>query len=274
MRDLGYVEGENILIDTRFAEGKLERLSDLAVELVNQNVDVILGESTVATLAAQRATRTIPIVMVAGDAWGSGVVTNLARPEGNTTGLNLMSSELVGKQFGLLKDLIPNVPGVAVLWNPANQILGPPQLRAAEAAAQTLGLRLQVYGARDPAEFESAFAAMTHARTEALVVLADVMLIVERKQLAKFAANARIPAIYGLRDHAEAGGLIAYGFSMPDVCRRASIFVDKILKGAKPSELPIQQPTKFELVINLKTAKALGLDIPDKLLALADEVIE
>jgi putative tryptophan/tyrosine transport system substrate-binding protein len=274
LRDLGYVEGETILIDTRFAEGKLDRLADLAAELVSRNVEVILSESTVATRAAQRVTSTIPIVMVAGDAWGAGVITNLARPEGNTTGLNLMSSELVGKQFGLLKELIPSMLRVAVLANPANQILGPPQLRAARAAAQSLGLHLQVYEAQEPTEFEATFAAMARDQAEALIVLADVMFIVERKRVAEFAGKARIPAIYGIRDHAEAGGLVAYGFSMPDVCRRAATFVDKILKGAKPSELPIEQPTKFELVINLQTAKALGLSIPEKLIALADEVIE
>jgi len=272
--DLGYVEGRNITIERRYAEGKWERLPDLAADLVRLKVDVIVAAPTPAIHAAKQATRTIPIVMaISGDPVGTGLVASVARPGGNITGLSIMTSELVGKQLALLKEVVPNVSRVAVLWNPANP-LGTPQLREAKAAAPALAVQLQVLPVRAPSEFESAFAAMTRARAGALLVLPDAMFGVNRPQLADLAAKSRLPAMYGLRELVEAGGLMAYGPHYADVFRRAATYVDKILKGAKPGDLPVEQPTKFELVINLKTAKALGLTIPPSLLQRADQVIE
>ena len=274
LRDLGYVEGKNIRIEVRFAEGDYDRVPDLAAELVRLKVDIIVAYSTVATRAAQNVTRSIPIVMSGVvDPVTTGLVAGLGQPGGNVTGLSLMAPELVGKQLQLLKELVPKVSRVAVLWNPANAS-GRPQLREAETAARVLGLRLQPLEARGPDELDRAFAAMTRERAGGVIVLVDGVLIDSRIQIARLAEKTRLPAVYGLREHAEAGGLMSYGASPADLNRRAAIFVDKIHKGAKPATLPVEQPTKFELVINMKAAKTLGRAIPRSLLQRADQVIE
>jgi putative ABC transport system substrate-binding protein len=273
LRDLGYVEGQSIIIEYRWAEGQYERLPDLATELVRLKVDVIVAVA-VAVRAAKQATQTIPIVMAsADDPVATGLVASLARPGGNITGLSIIAHDLVGKQLQLLRDLVPNVSRVAVLWNPANRSHGP-QLREAETAAQALGAQLYPLEAQGPGEIDRAFATMTRERVGALLVLLDSMLLFQRERIADLAAKNRLPALYGLRWHAEAGGLMSYGANQLVQTRRVASYVDKILKGAKPGDLPIEQPTKFELVINLKTAKALGLTIPPALLGRADEVIQ
>jgi putative tryptophan/tyrosine transport system substrate-binding protein len=274
LRELGYVEGQNIAIESRWAEGKYDRYPALAADLVRLKVDVIVPVGGAATQATQQATRTIPIVMsVVIDPVGSGLVASLARPGGNVTGLTIMASDLVGKQLELLKEVVPKVSRVALLWNPDNPGSAP-QLRQAEAAARALGVRLQPLEARDPQEIDSAFAAMTRERAGALVILADSIFLNQRRQIAELAAKRRLPAVFGNGEHAEAGGLMAYSANLLDLERRAATYVDKILKGAKPADLPVEQPSKFELVINLKTAKALGLTIPQSLLGRADEVIQ
>jgi putative ABC transport system substrate-binding protein len=274
LRELGYVEGRNIAIESRWAEGNYDRYPALAADLVRLKVDVIVAVGGRATQDAQQATTTIPIVMsVVIDPLGSGLVPSLARPGGNVTGLSLMAPDLVGKQLQVLKEVVPKVSRVALLWNPDNPGSAP-QLREAEAAARALGVRLQALEARAPQEIDSAFAAMTRERAGALVVLGDAILLNQRRQIAELAAKRRLPAVYALREHAEAGGLMGYSANPLDLERRAATFVDKILKGAKPADLPIEQPSKFELVINLKTAKALGLTIPHSLLLRADEVIQ
>jgi putative ABC transport system substrate-binding protein len=271
---LGYVNGQNIAIESRWAAGKYERLPDLAAELVRLKMDIIVTAAVPAIRAAKDATSTIPIVMASVvDPVATGLVASFARPGGNITGLSNMSPELVGKQLEMLKGLVPKVSRVAILWNPTN-LGNAPLLRAAEVAARTLGLRIQPVEARGPREIDSAFAAMTKDGAGAVVVLVDVMLSNERTRIANLAATRRLPAVYVLPEHVEAGGLMAYGPNVSDLFRRAATYVDKILKGAKPAELPIEQPTTFELVINLKTAKALGLTIPPSLLLRADQVIE
>jgi len=274
LRELGYVEGQNVAIESRWAEGKDDRFPALAADLVRSKVDVIVTQSGAATQAAQQATRTIPIVMaLSNDAVGSGLVASLARPGGNVTGLTVMVPDLAGKQLQLLKEVVPEVSRVALLTNPANPASAP-FLREAEAAARALGVRLQTLEARDPQEIDSAFAAMTRERAGALVVLTDSIFTNQRRQIAELAAERRLPAVYGNTEHAEAGGLVAYGANFLDLERRAATYVDKILKGAKPADLPVEQSTKFDLVINLKTAKTLGLTIPASLLSRADEVIQ
>jgi putative ABC transport system substrate-binding protein len=275
LRELGYVEGQSVAIEYRFAEGKAERLPDLAKELVRLKVDVIVTVGGVPSAqAAQRATKAIPIVASgAADPVAAGLVASLARPGGNITGPTIISHELVGKELELLREVVPKVSRVAVLWNPTNPG-NVTQLRGAEAAARTLGMRLQPVEARGPGEIDRAFAAMARERAGALLVLLDAMFLDQRERIAGLAAKNRLPAVYGLRRHVEAGGLMAYGANLFDLIRHPAIYVDKILRGAKPADLPIEQPTKFELVINLKTAKALGLTIPPSLLGRADEVIQ
>ena len=274
LRELGYVEGQNVAIESRWAEGKDERYRDLAADLVRLKVDVIVAVGGAATKAAQQATTTIPIVMsLANDPLGSGLVTSLARPGGNVTGISLMAPDLVGKQLGVLKEMAPKVARVALLRNPANPAITQ-QVREAEAAARTLGLQLQTLAARTPQEIDSAFAAMTRERAGALVVLTDSIFTNQRRQIAELAAERRLPSIYGNPEHAEAGSLVAYGANFLDLERRAATYIDRILKGAKPGELPIEQPSRFELIINLKTARALGLTIPPSLLLRADRTIE
>jgi putative ABC transport system substrate-binding protein len=279
LRDLGYVEGRNLVIEYRSAEGKRERLPALVTELVTLKVDVIVteGGNTVVPLAAKQATRTLPIVFAsAADPVGSGLVTSLARPGGNVTGLSGLSTELVGKRLELLTQAVPGVGQVAVLWLPGvyGERTEKEMLTGAEVAARGLGVRLQFVEARGPADFDRAFSDMTRARAGALTVLPSNMFTRERRRLVDLAAKHRLPAVYPLREYVDAGGLMSYGASLTDSCRRAATYVDKILKGAKPGDLPVEQPTKFELVINLKTAKALGLTITPSLLQQADQVIE
>ena len=275
LRDLGWVEGQNIVIEGRWAEGRYDRLPDLAAELVRLKVDVIVANPTPAAAAAKKATGTIPIVIISvGDPVGQGFITSLARPGGNVTGLSYsVGLEITGKQLELLKETIPKVRRVAILTNPGN-LSHALSIREAKVAARSLGVQLQLLEARGPNEFDDAFAAMARERVGALLVVADSMFILHRARLADLAAKSRLPAAYSLRDHVEAGGLMSYGPSLLDNFRRAATYVDKILKGAKPADLPVQQPTKFELVINLKTAKALGLTIPQSLMVRADEVIQ
>ena len=272
--ELGYVEGQTIAIESRWAAGKYERLPGLAAELVRLKMDVIVTAAVPAIRAAKEATSTIPIIMaVVVDPVATGLVASLARPGGNITGLSIMTPELVGKQLEMLKEVVPKASRVAVLWNPANPG-NAPQLRAAEVAARTLGVRLQPLEARGPREIDSAFAAMTKEGASAVVVLVDVVFIDQRTRIADLAATRRLPSVYGLPESVEAGGLMAYGPSYLYNYRRAAVYVDKILKGANPADLPVEQPTKFELVINLKTARTLALTIPQSLLLRADEVIE
>jgi putative ABC transport system substrate-binding protein len=274
LRELDYTEGQNVVIESRWAEGKYERLPGLATELVRLKVDVIVTYAPPAIQAAKRATATIPIVMAGViDPVATGLVTSLARPGGNVTGLSLMAPELVGKQLEILKEVAPMVSRVALLGNPANAG-NAPQVRHAQDAARTLAVRLQIVEVRGPGDIDRAFAAMTLERAGAVVVLVDALLLDHRTRIADLAARHRLPSVYGLPDHAEAGGLLMYGGSDRDRFRRAAAYVDKILKGARPGDLPVEQPTTFELVINLKTAKALGLTIPPSLLQRADQVIE
>jgi putative ABC transport system substrate-binding protein len=275
LRELGYVEGQNILIEGRFYGDQTERLSALAAELVQLNVDVIVAGSTPAPEAAQRATSTIPIVMANhADPVRSGLVASLARPVRNVTGLSLLAPELVGKQLQLLKEAVPGISRVAVLSQPTiptHALL----LREAEVAARSLKVQLQVLEARAPSDFASAFSAMTKDRAGGLIVLAGgAMFFNHRTRIVELAAQSRLPAIHPRKEYAEAGGLMAYGGNLRESFRRAATYVDKILKGAKPGDLPIEQPTKFEFVVNLKTAKALGLTIPPSVLLRADQVIQ
>jgi putative ABC transport system substrate-binding protein len=277
LRDLGYGEGRNVVIEYRSAEGKLERFPALAAELVALKVDVIVAANTRAALAAKQATRTLPIVFsTAVDPVTSGLVTSLARPGGNVTGLSNLAPELVGKCLELLKQAVPGVSRVAVLWQPGGygERTEKDMLKEAEVAARALGVRLQFVEARGPENFDRAFSDMTRARANALTVLTSVIFVSERRRLVDLAAKNRLPAVYPGREFVDAGGLMAYGSDLADLNRRAATYVDKILKGAKPGDLPVEQPTKFELVINLKTAKALGLTIPPSVLGRADEVIQ
>jgi putative ABC transport system substrate-binding protein len=275
LRELGYIEGRNIVIEYRFADGKFDRLGALAAELVQLNVDVIVSLVTQASLAAKNATSTIPIVIVSvGDPVGAGLVASLARPGANVTGNSGMTTEVIGKGLGLFKQTVPNVSPVAVMWNPDNVVYQGQILRETEVAARTLNIQLQMFGARGPDEFDRTFGAITSARAASLLVLPDPVFSAHTARIAAFADESRLPALYGLREHAAAGGLMAYGPNYADLYRRAASYVDKILKGAKPADLPVEQPTKFEFVINLKTATTLGLTIPPGVLAIADEVIE
>ena len=277
LRDLGYVEGRNLVIEYRDAEGKPERFPALAAELVALKVDVIVAGGTPLVLTAKQATKTIPIVFAtAADPVGSGLVTSLARPGGNVTGLSVLLPELVGKRLEQLKQAVPGVSRVAVLWQPGghDERTDKDILKEAEVAARALGVRLQFVEARGPTDFDRAFSDMTRARADAVTVQSTNIFFIERRRLLALAAKNRLPAMYLVREFVDAGGLMSYGPNVADLFRRAAIYVDKILKGAKPADLPVEQPTKFELVINLKTAKALGLTIPPSLLARADEVIQ
>ena len=275
LRELGYVEERNVAIEWRFADGKPERLPALAAELVALKVDIIVTPNPAGTQAAKEATTTVPIVMLqVADPVRSGFVASLARPGGNITGLSATAGpEMVGKRLDLLREVVPKVSRVAVLRNPTNPDAAD-LLTQLERAARALGLRLQVLDVRVPSELDSAFAAMTTDRAGALLLLADTMFFLHRARIASLAVKARLPTVSSARVETEAGYLMTYGLSGTYVFRRAAVYVDKILKGTKPADLPIEQPTKFELVINLKTAKALGLTIPPSLLARADQVIE
>jgi putative ABC transport system substrate-binding protein len=277
LRDFGYTEGQNITIERRFADWKLDRLPDLAAELVRLKVDVIVASSTPPARAAKQATSTIPIVVVAmGDPVGDELVANLARPGGNVTGMTSLGSELVAKRLGLLKQILPARSRVAALWHPAaygEHAMGE-ILKETELAAQAQKLELQLVPASGPNDFDGAFSAITSARADAVVVLPSPMLFGERERIVELAARSRLPAMYQAREFVDDGGLASYGANFADLFRRSAIYVDKILKGTKPADLPVERPTKFEFVINLKTAKTLGLDVPSQVQQLADEVIE
>jgi len=277
LRERGYVEGQNLVIEYRSADGKIERLPGLATELARLKVDLIAAGSTPLARALQQATTTIPIVAaVMGDPVGDGLVASLARPGGNITGLTFLGPELVPKRLELLKEALPKLSRVAVLWNPGafGEQTMRDMLKGTEAAARALGVQLQLVGVRGPDEFDRAFSTMTRDRAEALVVFPSPALFNERRRIVDLATKHRLPSMSVAREFVEIGGLLSYGASITDLLRRAATYVDKILKGAKPADLPVEQPTKFELVINLKTAKALGLTIPPSLLGRADEVIQ
>ena len=274
LREHGYIEGQNLTLEERWAEGRSERFPELVGELVRLKAQVILTVSLPAALAAKSATTTTPIVFIAGDPLGSGLVASLARPGGNLTGLSIsLGEDFSGKWLELLKEALPKATRVAVLWNPTNPA-NAAYLTVLRGAAQKLGVKLQSAEVREPGGFDSAFSSMSAERAQALVVVVDPLTVRYRGRIAELAAKNRLPAMYGFREFADAGGLMAYGANVADLCRHAATYVDKILKGAKPADLPIEQPTTFELVINLKTAKALGLTIPQTLLQRADQVIE
>ena len=272
LRELGHVEGKNVLFEYRWAEGDRERFAEMAADLVRQHVDVLVASSQAAALAAQRATRTIPIVMVnASDPVEAGLVASLVRPGGNVTGLSQqLTREIRAKQLQLLKEILPKMSRVAVLHSAATTV----GLREYEAAGQTLELRIQVVEIRSRNDLESAFAAMDRDRIDALLAPADPFLFTERQRVAELAREHRLAGMYSTREYAEAGGLMSYSARLSEQFRRAAIFVDKILRGASPATLPVEAPSQYELVINLKTAKALGLTIPQSLLQRADQVIE
>jgi ABC-type uncharacterized transport system substrate-binding protein len=275
LRELGYVEGRNVMLELRFAEGRQERLPGLVAELVQLKVDVLVTGSNPVIAAVKQATATIPVVMaVSRDPVGAKFIPSLARPGGNITGLaNDSAPEIIGKNLALLKEAAPRISRVAFLWNPV-----PPgadtSRNAVESAARNLGIAFQSVEVRGRNEFEGAFAAMVRERADGVVVAQDPVTFGSRSQVALLAARSRLPAVYGVKEFAEAGGLMSYGPNIADQFRRAAIYVDKILKGEKAADLPVEQPTKFELVVNLKTAKALGLTIPPSLLQRADQVIE
>jgi putative ABC transport system substrate-binding protein len=274
LRERGWVDGQNIVIEDRYADGVVDRLRALVADLIRLKVEIIVTTSSATTWAAKEATKSIPIVMtVSADALGEGLVTSLARPGENITGMTfLVGPEIAGKQLQLLKELAPAAARVAVLTNPTNRSHAA-FARELKVAAQSLGAQLLVVDARSPDTLDNAFAAMTRERAGALLVLSDSTFVGQRRRIVDLAARAKLPAIYYQREFVDAGGLISYGASLADTFRRAATDVDKILRGAKPADIPIQQPTKYELVINLKTATALGLTIPQSLLLRADEVI-
>jgi putative ABC transport system substrate-binding protein len=275
LRDIGWVEGQNMTLDVRYADGHYDRMPALAAELVKLKVDVIVAGGTAATVAARNTTKTIPIVMIGvANPVALGVVTSLARPGGNVTGLAYgVGSESSSKGLELLKEAVPRANRVAVLWSAGNPS-GPAMISDLKATASALGLQLQPLGVRGPGEFEGAFAAMARERADALLVISDAMFSRHHASLAELAMKARLPSMHGFREYVEVGSLMSYGTSVDGLFRRAPVFVDRILRGAKPADLPVEQPTQFELVINLKTARALGLAIPQSLVLRAEQVIE
>jgi putative ABC transport system substrate-binding protein len=283
LRELGYVEGQNVTIERRYSEGKTDELADLAAKLVRLKVDVIVVDACGAPLSAvSQATSTIPIVVAAcnDDLVATGFISSLARPGGNITGLSELTPELGAKRLELLKEAVPRVRRVGVLWNPTYSERFNPNFRfwtadwkEMRAASQALGMTLQSVEIRGPDDFDAAFSAMARERAEALVTFSDLLIARHGRRIADLAARSRLPAVYASRELVEAGGLMSYGPSTADLFRRAGVYVGKILKGAKPGDLPMEQPTKFELVINLKTAKSLGLTVPQAFLIRADQVI-
>jgi putative ABC transport system substrate-binding protein len=272
LRELGYVEGQNIVIEYRWADGNFERLPELAAELVRLKVDVIVAPGVQAVRAAKQSTTTIPVIFpTAGDAVASGLVASLARPGGNITGLTILSPELSGKRLELLKEAFPPLSRVAVLLDPRQP---PLSVKETQTTGQSLRLKLQFLEVRDAADVESVFSAMSRERADALITLPHPVLQVHQRRIVELAARSRVPAMYQTTEWAESGGLMSYGPDHLDNYRRAAVFVDKILKGAKPADLPVEQPMKFEFVINLKTAKQIGLTIPPNVLARADRVIK
>lgn len=277
LAELGYAEGQNLIFEHRSAEGRTEHLRDRAAELVELKVDLLLAPTTAAAQAAKQATTTIPIVAVTmADPIADGLVASLARPGGNITGLTFLGPELVAKRLELFREAVPRISQVAALWQPG--VYGERTMRemmnAAEATATQLGLRLQLQEARSIDDLDTAFAAIARGPATALIVLPSPLFFTQRRRIVGLATQYRLPTMYPYREAAEDGGLIAYGASVPDLFRRGATYVDKLLKGAKPGDLPIEQPTKFDFVINLKTARALGLTIPPALLLRADQVIE
>jgi putative ABC transport system substrate-binding protein len=274
LRDLGWVEGKTISIEYRYAEGRNDRLPDLAADLVRLKVDIIVASVNTDALAAQKATKGIPIVMAStGDALASGLVESLARPGGNITGLTQMAAEMAGKRLELLKEIVPQLSRVAVLWNPQGRI-STQSWNELQLPARQLGVQLHSLPVRSPDEFAKSFEDATRARAGALAIMPNPVFAGNLKRIADLAAKSRLPSIFQLREFADAGGLLAYGPDRSDMFRRAATYVDKILKGAKPADLPVEQPTKFELAINLRTAKALGLTIPRSVLIRADRLIQ
>jgi len=274
LKEYGWVEGQNISVEYRFAEGKEEALAGIAAALVQSRLDVIVADGTAAIQAAKNVTQTVPIVMaVSNDPVGTGLVASLNRPGGNITGLSILTGELVSKWLQLLTEIVPGLARVAVLSNPLNPSSAP-LLEQTKAAAQSLGVEIHVAEVQGPDRFESAFAAIKAARAGALIVLPDGMLYSQHPRIVTFSAASHLPALFGQKEVVEAGGLIAYGPNIPASFRRSAAYVDKILQGAKPADLPVEQPTIFELVVNLETARAIGLTIPASILLRADEVIE
>jgi putative tryptophan/tyrosine transport system substrate-binding protein len=273
LRDRGWVEGKNVVIEYRWAEGRVERFPSLAAELVSLKPDLIVAVSTLGARAAKQATSAIPIIMVyVGDPVEEDLVASLARPSDNVTGLSFFAGpEIAGKYLELLKEAVPKVSRAAVLFHQATR---PVFLREAQAAAQALAVKFQPLEVRSPNDLEDAFAAMTRGRANGLLVLPNPFTFAHARRIVDLAAKRRLPAVYGFRESVEAGGLMAYAANAPDMFRRAAVYVDKILKGVKPADLPVEQPTKFEFVINLKTAKALNLTIPQSVLYRADRVIK
>jgi putative tryptophan/tyrosine transport system substrate-binding protein len=274
LQDRGWTEGRNIAFEIRYVGGRPDRAPALAAELVRSNVDIILTSGTELILAAQKASSAIPVVMVGiGDPVGSGIVASLARPGGHVTGLSLIAPDLAAKRLELAQETLPGLAHVAILWNPNNASVTL-RFKETEAAARVMGLKLHSIEARQPRDFEKDLEAAARAGAQALITTEDALMIGQRAEFIRLAIKHRLPAISGLRVFADAGSLLSYGPNNPDLWRRAAGYVDKIFAGARPADLPVEQPTKFELVINLKTAKALGLTIPPSLLMRADEVIE
>jgi len=274
LRELGYVEGRNLVIEFRWAEGKPARMRELADELVRLKVDVIVAPSSIYTDAAKRATAKIPIVFMShADPLGSGHISTLGRPGGNVTGLSLMMTETNVKGLEIFKEAIPGLSRIAVIWDPATPSHAP-GLKAVEAAGPSLGLSVQSVAVRSATEYENAFAAIVRERSNGVLVLSTPFFIADAKRLADLAAAHKLPTLFGPKHHVIVGGLMSYSPDRADLWRRGAVYVDKILKGANPAELPVQQPTKFELAINLKTAKAVGIKIPTSVLLRADEVIK
>jgi ABC-type uncharacterized transport system substrate-binding protein len=274
LRDLGYVEGENISIEYRWAEGKYERFPDLIGELIHRKVEIIVTAGTPASLAVKKATTSIPLVIIAvGDPVGTGLITSLAHPGGNITGLTSIASDLEGKRLELLREVTPKVSHVAVLWNPASpfQVVSEKEL---QAAAHAFGIKVLSLGVQAPEQFDNAFATIRHERAGALLVLADRLFLHNRARIMDYAVQNRLPGVHAYVELVQAGGLMSYGPSYAGMHRRAAYFLDRILKGAKPADLPVERPAKFELVINLRTAKQIGLTIPPNVLARADRVIK
>jgi len=274
LRELGYLPNQNLALEYRWSEAKPQRFPELAADLVGRKVDVIVAVSDPAARAAKQATSTIPIVsFFSRDPVASGLVASLARPGGNVTGLSVFHVELTGKRLELLKEVVPKASRIAVLWHAADPSVEH-AFKEAQGAATALGLTVQSHAVSAVTELEGAFTAMSRERPGALIVLPNPFVYVNRTRIVELVAKARVPAIYGHREHVEAGGLMSYATDLRDVWQRGAIYVDKILKGTKPADLPVEQPTKFELVINLKTAKALGVTLPQSILLRADEVIQ
>jgi putative tryptophan/tyrosine transport system substrate-binding protein len=274
MREQGYVDGQNMILEARWADGRSERFPELVGELIRLKTSIILTISVGAALAAKNSTTAIPIVFIASDPLGSGLVPSLARPGGNLTGFSLFLGEnFSSKWLELLREALPKISRVAVLLNRTSPASAG-YLTVLQGAAQKLGIKLRPQDVQDPGQFDSAFAAMVAERAQGLIVVVDPLTVRYRGRIVELAAKNRLPAVYGFREFVDVGGLMAYGVNVPYLCRRAAVYVDKILKGASPGELPVEQPTTFELIVNLKTAKALGLTIPQTLLLRADQVID